>query len=260
VTHGAVLRSKPARAQVTRSLAGVEEAGERGQPPAQLAGRLGQRGRRVQGPVAVQVAAAEQIEQGQDAALAQHRRQAEAARYAAAKAERRYQAVDPENRLVARGLESAWEKALTELAAAEAELARRQAARPATLTVGERAAVLALGDDLTAVWDSPAVTDKDRKQLLRTLLEEVNITVRRETEHGRADLVLRWKGGAVTELAVPPQAHPAAPAAHRRGHTPSEAMPPMPGARPGASPGSALPPTSTPSARKSLTWNSRSST
>jgi len=156
-------------------------------------------------PAALQacLAAAEQIEQGHDAALAQHRRQAEAARYAAAKAERRYQAVDPENRLVARGLESAWEKALTELAAAEADLARRQAARPATLTAGERAAILALGDDLAAVWDSPAVTDKDRKQLLRTLLEEVNITVRRDTEHGRAGLVLRWKGGAVTELAVP---------------------------------------------------------
>ena len=88
------------------------------------------------------------------------------------RAERRYQAVDPDNRLVARGLETAWEKALTELAAAEAELARRQAARPAALTASERAAILALGDDLQAVWDAPTTTDKDRKQLLRTLLDE----------------------------------------------------------------------------------------
>ena len=128
--------------------------------------------------------AAEQIEQGHDAALAQHRRQVEQARYQAAKAERRYQAVDPDNRLVARGLEAAWEKALTELAAAEAELARRQAARPAALTSGERAAILALGDDLAAVWDAPTTTDKDRKQLLRTLLDEVNITLRRDTTAG----------------------------------------------------------------------------
>jgi Recombinase len=156
-------------------------------------------------PVALQAClqAAEQIEHGHDTALEQHRRQVEQARYQAAKAERRYQAVDPDNRLVARGLEAAWEKALTELAAAETELARRQAARPAALTSDERAAILALGDDLAAVWDAPSTTEKDRKQLLRTLLEEVNITVHRDHDSGRADLVLRWKGGAITELAIP---------------------------------------------------------
>ncbi|MGE5137759.1 MAG: recombinase family protein [Gemmatimonadota bacterium] len=156
-------------------------------------------------PVALQAClqAAQQIEQGHDTALEQHRRQVEAARFAAAKAERRYQAVDPENRLVARGLEAAWEKALTELATAEAELTSRQAARPAALTVAERAAILALGDDLQAIWDAPSTTGKDRKQLLRTLLDEVNITVHRDHDSGRADLVLRWKGGAITELAIP---------------------------------------------------------
>jgi hypothetical protein len=156
-------------------------------------------------PVALQAClqAAGQIEQGHDAALAQHRRQVEQARYQAARAERRYQAVDPDNRLVARGLEAAWEKALTELAAAEAELARRQAARPAALTGAERAAILALGDDLQAIWDAPSTTDKDRKQLLRTLLDEVNIAVHRDHDSGHADLVLRWKGGAITELAIP---------------------------------------------------------
>ena len=126
-------------------------------------------------PVALQACleAARQLEQGHDSALEQWRRQVEQARYHAARAERRYQAVDPDNRLVARGLETAWEKALTELAAAETELARRQAARPAALTASERAAILALGDDLQAVWDAPTTTDKDRKQLLRTLLDEV---------------------------------------------------------------------------------------
>src|SRR6202007_684663 len=117
------------------------------------------------------------FKKGQAAALEQHRRQVEQARYQAAKAERRYQAVDPDNRLVARGLEAAWEKALTELAAAEAQLTRRQAARPPPPPPAERATILALGDDLQAVWDAPTTTGKDRKQLLRTLLEEVNITV-----------------------------------------------------------------------------------
>src|SRR5262249_5808542 len=148
------------------------------------------------------------LEEGHDAALAQWRRQAEQARYHAARAERRYQAVDPDNRLVARGLENAWEKALTELAAAEAELARRQAARPRTLTAAERAAVLALGAALGAVWDAPATSDKDRKQLLRALLEEVNITIRRDHDAGHADLILRWKGGAISELTIPVKRKP----------------------------------------------------
>src|SRR6266542_298498 len=87
-------------------------------------------------PAALQacLAAAQQLEDGHDAALNQWRRQLEQARYTVGKAERRYRAVDPENRLVARGLEAAWEQALTELAAAEAELARREATRPAALT------------------------------------------------------------------------------------------------------------------------------
>jgi hypothetical protein len=149
------------------------------------------------------LAAAAQLEAGHDAALAQHRRQAEQARYQAARAERRYLAVDPDNRLVARGLEGEWETAHRELADAEAELARRQAARPKTLTAQERAAILALGDDLGQVWDAPTTTDKDRKQLLRTLLDEVNITLHRDDPEPHASLVLRWKGGAITELTVP---------------------------------------------------------
>ena len=149
------------------------------------------------------LAAARQLEDGHDAALAQHQRQVEQARYHATRAERRYRAVDPDNRLVARGLEREWETALRELADAEAELARRETARPKTLTPQEKQAILALGDDLGAVWDAPTTTDKDRKQLLRTLLDEVNITLRRDAPGPHAGLVLRWKGGAISELTVP---------------------------------------------------------
>ena len=156
-------------------------------------------------PAALQACliAAQQLEDGHDTALQQWRRQAEQARYNAARAERRYMAVDPDNRLVARGLETEWEQALREHADAEAELARRQAARPTALSGQERAAILALGDDLGAVWDAPTTTDKDRKQLLRTLPGEVNITLRRDDPDPHAGLVLRWKGGAISELTVP---------------------------------------------------------
>jgi len=149
------------------------------------------------------LAAAQQLENGHDMALSQWRKEVQRARYAATKAERRYTAVDPENRLVAHGLETAWEKALRDLADAQAELARREAARPTTLSAAERAAILALGNNLHQVWTAATTTDRDRKQLLRTLLDEVNITCDREAGRNQADLVLRWKGGAISELAVP---------------------------------------------------------
>ena len=154
------------------------------------------------------LAAAEQLADGYDAALDQWRRQVERARYTADRAERRYRAVDPDNRLVARGLEAEWEQALGDLAAAEEELARRSRARPAALTDDERAAILALGDDLPHVWTAPTTTDKDRKQLLRTLLDEVNITTDRHNDEPQAHLMLRWKGGVITDLSVPIKRRP----------------------------------------------------
>ena len=115
---------------------------------------------------------------------------------------------DPDNRLVARGLEAEWENALHELKAAEAELARREHTRPLMLTPEDRAAVVALGKDLDAVWSAPTTTDRDRKELLRTLLEEVVMTV--ERENFNAHLTLRWRGGLLSELDVPlPRSRPA---------------------------------------------------
>ena len=154
------------------------------------------------------LAAAAQLEQGVDAALEQWRREVERARYQAAKAQRRYLAVDPDNRLVARGLEADWEQALRTLADAEAELRRREVQRPKTLTPQEKTAILALGADIGAVWDAATTTDRDRKELLRTLLEEVIISVDRQDK--QAELTLRWRGGALSELtvALPRQAPP----------------------------------------------------
>jgi DNA invertase Pin-like site-specific DNA recombinase len=156
-------------------------------------------------PAALQacLAAAEQLEAGYDAALDQHRRQVEQARYTATKAERRYRAVDPENRLVARGLEAEWNTALQAVADAEAELTRRTQRRPALLTDEQRTTILALSEHLDQVWHAPTTTDKDREQLLHTLLEEVQITVRRNKADPHADLLLRWKGGIISDLSVP---------------------------------------------------------
>ena len=63
--------------------------------------------------------------------------------------------------------------------------------------------VLALGDDLDGIWAAPSTTDKDRKQLLHTLLDEATTTITTEGTSRRADLRIRWKGGAISELTVP---------------------------------------------------------
>jgi hypothetical protein len=94
-------------------------------------------------------------------------------------------------------------ESLSFVADAGADLARRDTARPKTLTAEEKQAILDLGNDLGHVWSAPTTTDKDRKQLLRTLLDEVNITAHRDGADPHADLVLRWKGGAISELTVP---------------------------------------------------------
>jgi DNA invertase Pin-like site-specific DNA recombinase/transposase-like protein len=150
-------------------------------------------------PLALQATldAADQIEAGHDAALGQWRRQAEQARYAATRAERRYRAVDPENRLVARGLEAEWEAALQAVREADAELDRREKARPVQLSPGERAQILALGADLPALWAAPSTTDRDRKELLHALLDDVVVTV--DDQARTARLALHWKGGLLSE-------------------------------------------------------------
>jgi DNA invertase Pin-like site-specific DNA recombinase len=151
-------------------------------------------------PAAVEATqlAIQQLEADQDAALGQWRLSVERARYQAERAERQYRAVEPENRLVARGLETEWEKRLRDLAAAEAELQRREQQRPRALSLEEKNKIQSLGSDLTKVWTAPTTTDRDRKELLRALLEEVIIAVDRP-EH-RAHLTLRWRGGTLTEL------------------------------------------------------------
>jgi hypothetical protein len=144
--------------------------------------------------------AAEALEQDHDAALNQWRLQLERAKYQADRAERRYRQVEPEHRLVARGLERDWERALSELAKAEAELALREQQRPRTLTEDERERLLSLGADLGRVWSAPTTTDRDRKQLMRCLIEDV--TIDDDKQERRATVTIRWKGGAITELAV----------------------------------------------------------
>jgi hypothetical protein len=154
------------------------------------------------------LAAAEQIEMDRESALKHWRLGVERASYAVSLAERRYRAVDPDNRLVARGLEREWEESLTSLETAKAELARREQERPRVLSIEEHSRLCALGPDLAAVWAATTTTPRDRKELLGTLIDEVIVKVERDKR--AAHLTLRWKGGALTEIDLSlPRSRPA---------------------------------------------------
>jgi hypothetical protein len=142
----------------------------------------------------------EQLQTNHDASLSQWRLEVERTRYEAERAERRYRTVEPENRLVARGLETEWENRLRDLATAESELRRREQQRPSSLGPEQLKRLQMLGSDIRQVWNVTTTTDRDRKELLRTLLEEVVLNLKRA--EGHAHLTLRWRGGAITTLDV----------------------------------------------------------
>src|SRR5207249_5573022 len=148
--------------------------------------------------LAATLAAAERLEADRGTSLKQWRLGVERANYEAQRAERRYRAVDPDNRLVARGLERDWEERLRAVEMAKIELERREKERPRVIPQAERDRLLAIGPDLAAVWNAPTTTPRDRKELLRTLIEDVTIKVDRD--RAAAHLALRWKGGALNEI------------------------------------------------------------
>ncbi|MGH2687511.1 MAG: recombinase family protein [Actinomycetota bacterium] len=124
----------------------------------------------------------------------------ERARYEADRARRQFEQVEPENRLVGRTLEAAWEAALGEVRRTEAELAAQRARRPTTLTAEELDWVARAGADLRAIFDAPTTTHRERKQLLRAVVAEVVVTVRKS--EGQADISIVWEGGGTTAFTM----------------------------------------------------------
>jgi excisionase family DNA binding protein len=120
------------------------------------------------------------------------------ARYEVTHARRQYDAVDPDNRLVASELERRWNERLAAAARLEEQIRSLQNERPRVLCDDERAALLALADDLPRLWNHPAASSETRKRILRTVLKEIIVTV----EASRLRLVLHWQGGDHTRLEV----------------------------------------------------------
>ena len=124
----------------------------------------------------------------------------ERARYEADRARRQYDHVEPENRLVARGLETALEAKLAAVRAAENDWATQQARRPVALTAAETAWITTAGADVRAVFDASTTTTIERKQLIRAVIAEVVVSI--DQEQRTAHLRIIWQGGADTEVAM----------------------------------------------------------
>ena len=121
------------------------------------------------------------------------------ARYEAGLARRQYDAVDPDNRLVAAELERRWNDRLVEVHRREEQLAALQTTKLAMPTAEERARLLALGADIEALWHHPGATAETRKHILRTAIVEIVAKIVDNT----IDLVIHWQGGDHTRLTVP---------------------------------------------------------
>lgn len=117
-------------------------------------------------------------------------------RYEIEQARRQYAAVDPEYRLVARELERRWDESLRADEQLQADYVRFQRDCPAQLSPQERAQILALAQDLPALWHAATTTPENRQTVARLLLEQVTVTVEGNTN--RVDVELRWAGGFVS--------------------------------------------------------------
>lgn len=123
----------------------------------------------------------------------------ERARYDVDLARRRFMRVDPENRLVADELEAEWNQKLRALTQAQEEAERKRQRIPAVLDEAQRARVLALATDLPRLWRESTTPDRERKRMVRLLIEDVTLLKGPQvTAH------VRFRGGATTTLRVVP--------------------------------------------------------
>jgi len=146
------------------------------------------------------LAALHELESRDQGILHQWQMRLERAEYEAALAERRYQEVDPANRLVAGTLERRWNDALLHLDGLKKEAAEFQRQEAHVATPEQKAKVLALARDLPRLWHAPTTQSKDRKRMLRLLIRDITVE---KLPHQKQLLVhIRWQGGASTDLFV----------------------------------------------------------
>ncbi len=146
------------------------------------------------------LAALHELESRDQSILRQWQMRLERAEYEVSLAERRYQEVDPANRLVAGTLERRWNDALVHLEDLKKEAAEFQRQEAQVATPQQKAQVLALARDLPRLWHAPTTQSKDRKRMLRLLIKD--ITVEKPANQKQLLVHIRWQGGACSDVSV----------------------------------------------------------
>jgi DNA invertase Pin-like site-specific DNA recombinase len=135
------------------------------------------------------------------AILAARRQQMQRLRYAASRAERQYQHVDPENRLIAAELERRWEAALRELREAEEQLAHDEQHAPVWAIPADLLETLHdIGPRLPELWEQRLFSSAQKKSLLRSLIDKVVVHRLGGRRGDRIHLRVVWRGGATTTV------------------------------------------------------------
>jgi DNA invertase Pin-like site-specific DNA recombinase len=153
-------------------------------------------------PLTIELAltALTELEQRDEAMMAQWRMRIERARYEAELAERRYEAVDPTNRLIAATLEQRWNDAMQRLQDLQAELTSFERQTKRAVTAEQKQQIRQLAEDFPRLWAASTTTARDRKRILRLLLRDV--TISKELEPKIVRLHIRWQGGGSETLEV----------------------------------------------------------
>lgn len=146
------------------------------------------------------LAALHELESRDQSILRQWQMRLERAEYEVALAERRYEEVDPANRLVAGTLERRWNDALVHLEDLKKEAAEFQRRETHVATPEQKAKVMALAKDLPRLWHAPTTQSKDQKRMLRLLIKD--ITVEKPANQKQLLVHIRWHGGACSDVSV----------------------------------------------------------
>lgn len=150
--------------------------------------------------VAAAVEVSQQIDQQRDAAIQALEHDLEAARYAAQRAQKQFDAADPENRLVADELERRWNGALQRVRDVEARLEEQRQVCDDQLPATPRE-FANLAEQLSRVWDDPQSDSRLKKRIVRTLVKEVVVDL--DEAAGEVQLIIHWQGGIHTQLRIP---------------------------------------------------------
>lgn len=122
----------------------------------------------------------------------------ERARYEADIARRRYMLVDPENRLVAGSLEASWNIKLQELRRAEEEYIKECNKQKEIIDQKSKNDIMTIASDFEAVWNNPNVPDREKKRIVRLLIEDVTLVKGQE----EISIKILFKGGATCQTSV----------------------------------------------------------